>query len=106
MIQSPCYVPTTLIVMFFGKGNPPDTTSIVPTTEKISNQTLTDGGGSENKFETFVEHEIGGIVGLIFGLLFSAALILAAWITYRRHRYKLLFQEQETRNIGEIWRCS
>ncbi|XP_061164966.1 uncharacterized protein LOC133173918 [Saccostrea echinata] len=71
--------------MFWGRGDS-DTTTIVPTTENISNQTLTDGGESENKFETFVEHEIGGIVGLVFGLLFSAALILAAWITYRRHR--------------------
>nr|XP_022327233.1 uncharacterized protein LOC111126702 [Crassostrea virginica] len=60
------------------------TTSDVTTVTSLVNQNGT--GGSGNGFETFVEHEIGAIVGLIFGLLFSGALILAAYITYRRHR--------------------
>ncbi|XP_052720123.1 uncharacterized protein LOC128191838 [Crassostrea angulata] len=74
--------------MFWSNKDPRITTSIVSTESTQGNQTLppVGTGGSENEFESFVEHEIGGIVGLIFGLLFSAALILAAYISYRRHR--------------------
>ncbi|XP_048756924.1 uncharacterized protein LOC125667439 [Ostrea edulis] len=70
--------------MFFGRKD--TTTASIVSTQNI-NQTLSRVGvDTENEFENFVEHEIGGIVGLVFGILFSAAMVLAAWVTYRRHR--------------------